>query len=130
MTKTTIAAAAAISQIRQGDVLLVRVDEIPADAKQVARDAHGRVVLAEGEHHGHAHAIRDPNVTAFFKEGEASSALVGYIEVGGSSPVALNHEYVDGRKADHNPAPVAPGKYRVVQQREYEDPNTNLAAFD
>ena len=43
-------------QIRQGDVLLVPIDAIPAGAVAVPREA-GRVVLAHGEVTGHAHAF-------------------------------------------------------------------------
>jgi hypothetical protein len=42
---------------RQGDVLLIPVDEIPAGLKTVPRD-NGRVILAYGEATGHAHAVR------------------------------------------------------------------------
>lgn len=49
-------------QYRQGDVLLVRVeDDVKARPHRgVARDA-GRIVLAYGEATGHAHAIADPD---------------------------------------------------------------------
>ena len=44
---------------RQGDVLLVAINSIPANARtEVARD-NGRIVLAYGEVTGHAHAIHD-----------------------------------------------------------------------
>ncbi len=43
--------------VRQGDVLVLEIDDIPKDARRVPRD-DGRVVLAYGEVTGHAHAIR------------------------------------------------------------------------
>lgn len=46
---------------RQGDVLIVAVEKIPADLKPVPRE-NGRVVLAHGEVTGHCHAIDDPAV--------------------------------------------------------------------
>src|SRR5262245_39642851 len=100
--------------IRQGDVLLVPVDKLPEGFANVARDQYDRIVLAEGEAHGHAHAFRDKGVTAFRAEtaemAEAAGiaaplrAMVDFIEVGGAT--ALTHEYSDGKQADHNPAPV------------------------
>ena len=41
---------------RQGDVLVIRVDDVPSSAVSVPRDA-GRLVLAYGEVTGHAHAV-------------------------------------------------------------------------
>jgi len=132
---------------RQGDVLLVPVEAIPDGATQADRDEASRIVLAVGEKSGHAHAIRDSNVTAFkmeTAEGDASNrALADYILVGGSG-AKLAHEYIDARKADHDPIELEPGAYRVVQQRNYvgqpkpgiaapaprEDTRTSARAFD
>ena len=89
--------------VRQGDVLVVAVDGIPADAAPVPRDG-GRVVLAYGEVTGHAHAIRAR---------EASLLGLGpdrYLRV--SAPVTLDHE-------EHAAIDLPPGAYRVVIQREY-----------
>ena len=41
---------------RQGDVLVVPVDEIPTGLKKVPRE-QGRLVLAHGEATGHAHVV-------------------------------------------------------------------------
>lgn len=107
--------------IRQGDVLLVPVKKLPAGVVEAARDAHDRVVLAEGEQSGHAHTFRDKSVTGFRVENaetDVNRALVDYVVVAGSSPAKLAHEYADGAKADHEPIELEPGAYRVVQQRE------------
>lgn len=110
---------------RQGDVLLVPVEEVPAGAAEAGRDEASRIVLAVGEKSGHAHAIRNPEVTAFkmeTAESDASNrALVDFILVGGSG-AKLAHEYIDMRKADHDPIELEPGAYRVVQQRNYVAP--------
>ena len=90
-------------QVRQGDVLLVPVDEAPDGARPVARTG-GRLILAEGEATGHAHAIGSHRAT-LLEAGEDR-----YLRVG--SPVTLDHE-------EHAPITVAPGTYRVVIQREY-----------
>ena len=49
---------------RQGDVLVryVPAGTIPAGARPIVRDRRGRVVLAEGEVTGHAHAVLEPGV--------------------------------------------------------------------
>jgi hypothetical protein len=44
---------------RQGDILLVPIDELPKGLKEVPRD-EGGIVLAEGEATGHFHRIEAP----------------------------------------------------------------------
>lgn len=101
------------AQVRQGDVLLVPVAEVPAGARRLAR-AGGRVVLAEGEVTGHAHAIRSASAT-LLAVGEDR-----YLRV--AAPVTLDHE-------EHAALGVAPGVYRVVIQREYVPPEVSPVAF-
>ena len=88
---------------RQGDVLLVEVDEIP-DASR-AEPRSGRIVLAEGEATGHAHAIHEPDARTFEYEGERFLLT--------RSKAQLVHE-------EHGPIEVPAGAWRVVIQREYE----------
>ena len=107
------AASASPAQVRQGDVLLVPVDELPAAARPIRRTG-GRVVLAEGEVTGHAHAIRSSAAT-LFATGEER-----YLRA--AAPVTLDHE-------EHAPIEVAPGTYRVVIQREYVPPEISPVAF-
>lgn len=94
-------------QIRQGDVLLVRVDEPAATVVDVPRE-DGRLVLAHGEATGHAHAIMDEAARLV----SASEAQELYLIVHGDAPVSLVHE-------EHATLEVDPGVYRVVRQREY-----------
>jgi hypothetical protein len=89
--------------VRQGDVLVVRVEAIPDEAKPVARD-RGRVVLAYGEVTGHAHAIAARDATLLELDGER------YLRV--TAPVTLDHE-------EHAAIDLPPGSFRVVIQREY-----------
>ena len=101
-------------QLRQGDVLLVPTDDdLPAEARPLSRTG-GRVVLAEGEATGHAHAIRSSAATLVAADGER------YLRV--AAPVTLDHE-------EHAALQVAPGVYRVVIQREYVPPEVSPVAF-
>lgn len=88
---------------RQGDVLLVEVPQIPDRAEPEARS--GRIILAEGEATGHAHAIHERDARTFTYEGERFLLT--------RSKAQLVHE-------EHGPIEVPPGAWRVVLQREYE----------
>ena len=110
---TPLEAAAPPSQARPGDVLLVPVDAAPAAARPVRRTG-GRVILAEGEVTGHAHAIRSSAAT-LLRAGDER-----YLRV--AAPVTLDHE-------EHARIEVAPGIYRVVIQREYVPPEISPVAF-
>lgn len=90
-------------QIRQGDVLVTPIDEIPASAKQVRQKS--RVVLAEGEASGHCHAINfSPKKMKVFTDGELM-----YLRV--MQPVVLHHQ-------EHSAANIEPGDYVVKRQVE------------
>lgn len=102
------AASVQTRMFRQGDVLVVGVDSLPARVSPVARE-EGRIVLAHGEVTGHAHAIWSERV-AFFREDGSGR---GFIQVSGGEPVALTHE-------EHHTISLDPGTYEVVRQREYE----------
>lgn len=95
--------ATAAIQFRQGDVLLVAVDALPPGARRQPR--RGRLVLAEGEATGHAHAIheRDARLHAAGDERYLVTA----------SEARLVHE-------EHAAIDILPGIFRVVVQREYE----------
>jgi hypothetical protein len=90
-------------QIRQGDVLLTPVQSIPSQAQEMSIPE--RLVLAEGEATGHAHAIQ---ATPRQLEAYRDRSLL-YLEV--KEPVTLRHE-------EHAPLRVEPGTYVVVRQRE------------
>lgn len=117
---------------RQGDVLLVRIDQLPSNAAPAPRE-RGRIILAKGEAHGHAHAIRNADASAFrmeSAEGDLSNrALVDFVVVGGGG-ADLNHELRNGAKADHEPVSLEPGVYRVVRQREYVAPQISTQVWD
>ena len=96
---------------RQGDVLLVAVEAIPDDATPERRT--GRIILAEGEVTGHAHAIADRDAQAFTHDGER------YLLT--RSIAQLVHE-------EHATIEIPEGAWRVVIQREYEPPALPAAA--
>ena len=101
------------AMVRQGDVLLVPVDVIPASAKPVARD-RGRVVLAYGEATGHAHAI------VVLGGHPTPDDIQRYLRL--TAVATLQHE-------EHGPIAIAPGTYRVVIQREYVPAPVNSPAW-
>jgi hypothetical protein len=88
---------------RQGDVLLVEVEAVPEDATIERRS--GRIVLAEGEATGHAHAIHESDARSFSFAGER------YLLT--KSIAQLIHE-------EHATIDVPEGAWRIVIQREYE----------
>lgn len=93
--------------IRQGDVLLVPATGIPADTRSVAREG-GRLILAEGEATGHAHAVLDRG--AELLENDLEERFLRVLAEGG---VTVSHE-------EHAPVRVPPGDYQVRRQREYK----------
>jgi hypothetical protein len=90
---------------RQGDVLVVAVDAVPESARPVARSA-GRLVLAEGEATGHAHAITSPDAVLLHDE-ETNRRFLRL-----AAEAILGHE-------EHAPILLAAGTYEVRRQREY-----------
>lgn len=89
---------------RQGDVLVQRVGEIPADVTPVKRES-GRIILAHGEVTGHAHAIK--NRLAKFLETTQGERYLSL-----PKQVTLDHE-------EHSTITLPAGNYKVIRQREY-----------
>jgi hypothetical protein len=92
---------------RQGDVLVIPVQSMPAGLEPVARE-QGRAVLAHGEATGHAHAIKSERA-ALFRD---PKLMAVFMHVSGGAPVALEHD-------EHDTIEVPPGDYQVIRQREY-----------
>ena len=97
-----------MKMFRQGDVLLVQVEEIPSDAKPCKVD--GDVILAYGEVTGHAHRLEAGTVKPLAKGGVWEPTAERFIQA--LEGAVLKHE-------EHAPIAIPPGKYRVIQQREY-----------
>ena len=92
--------------VRQGDVMLVRIERIPDGATEVKRD-NGRLVLAYGEVTGHAHVLDAPAEDAIMLTVAESATFVRL-----TKKAQLVHE-------EHATIDVPAGDYRVVRQREY-----------
>jgi hypothetical protein len=93
-----------MKMLRQGDVLLIRIEgSIPVDARRVDGPG-GRIVLAYGEATGHAHAVIGGEATVY------ESGHERFLEVRLAS--SLIHE-------EHAALDLEAGAYRIVRQREY-----------
>jgi hypothetical protein len=88
-------------QWRQGDVLMERVDAVPAEA--VPRPGE---TLFQGERSGHAHAIRPA-------DGVDILAHADTLYLRATGPFTVVHD-------EHGPITLEPGLYRVWRQREYD----------
>lgn len=90
-----------MTMFRQGDVLVVRVEDKPSTAKK-----QKKCVLALGGVTGHAHQIKEEAFLYVDADGTK------YVEVYGAE-AALVHE-------EHGTITLpGPAIYRVIQQREY-----------
>ena len=107
-------------QIRQGDVFLMQVPNLPEGCAEVPLE-RGRIVLMHGETTGHAHAIADwASAERIAKDaiglaGRRARLLQGtdgtrYLEVG--ETVSLTHE-------EHTAHPIPPGVYELPIQVEW-----------
>ena len=113
------------TQLRQGDVLLEQINSIPAKTKKVnSTPPHqnlwcGGKLLAEGEASNHGHFIEgDTDVL------EKDEDLYLFVK----KPSTLKHLLIDTGiwAEEHNDIKVAPGKYKVIRQVEY-DPYEKIA---
>lgn len=92
---------------RQGDVLVVPVEEMPADLKKVPLEG-GRLVLAHGEVTGHAHVVEGP--AELFTPADVDDLERRFLRV--EQEVELVHD-------EHSTITLPPGDYEVRRQREY-----------
>jgi len=86
--------------IRQGDLLFVKTDEIPQEAKE---DKTG--IIARGEATGHTHRIRP---------GQQAALLIaaGMAYINAMRECAIDHQ-------EHSTVVLPPGEWEVKRQREY-----------
>lgn len=93
--------------IRQGDVLLLPVDDLP-DGVEDCTPKSGRAVVMEGEATGHAHAFYEGGVRLYRAPKAARPSYLRVVE----ADALLRHE-------EHETAKVPPGIYKIPQQSEY-----------
>ena len=86
---------------RQGDVLILRVDEIPTNAKAVKTKT-----VALGEATGHHHTFADGKLVQVY---ELEDDLFAQVE----GDVQIVHQ-------EHAPITIPTGTWKVVIQREYD----------
>ncbi len=96
-----------MNQIRQGDILLVKVSVRP-----LLEAAHtSKVIMAIGETTGHAHVLTASDILEWDSEGQR------YVRVLGDDFGVISHE-------DHDPASAAvvePNEtYQIISQREWD----------
>ena len=93
---------------RQGDVMIVPVASIPEGLEKVPLE-NGRVILAHGEVTGHAHAVVGD---VEFLAADLEDLEQRFLRV--ESEAQVVHE-------EHSTITLAPGEYKVLRQREYQD---------
>lgn len=103
----------------QGDMMLIRIDALPSDAKEVPA-ANGRHTLTHSET-GHDHVVMDRPGIRFFS---AMDEFRAYLVVE-NEPAELQHL----RSFDtHESIEIKPGIYEVRRQREYTPEGFRRAA--
>lgn len=104
-------------QIRQGDVLLERVN-LPKDA--VPQKQEALVVFALGEQTGHLHAVLDEKrQVKEYKKGEERYFRVGDFVVLGHGLKKEIEGKAPAKDLDHGWITVPPGDYLLIPQREH-----------
>ena len=92
--------------LRQGDVLIQRVDSIPKTAKKTSS-----LTLALGEVTGHHHSFENGSVQLFDNTSPQGDDPVKWFEVK-SKQATLGHQ-------EHGKMTVSEGQYKVTIEREY-----------
>jgi hypothetical protein len=114
----------------QGDIILVRVDDVEPKPEMIVAPVGGTVVLAEGELTGHRHAFyggallfRDDALA----RGVPSGLYIGHVKIAPGGAV-LEHGARQGVKGDHDPISLPAGTYVARRQREYNGWETRSVA--
>lgn len=96
-------------QAAQGDCLVMRIDELPADLIEQS-PVDGVHIVAHSET-GHNHTV--PGTCRYFRD--RSDDLTCYLSVGGDGVVLEHHRAWD----THASLSLPPGNYQIRRQREY-----------
>lgn len=103
----------------QGDMMLIRIDALPGDAKAVKAE-NGAFILTHSET-GHHHVVKERPTVQFFS---AMDEFRSYLVVE-NEPAVLEHL----RPTDtHESLEIKPGIYEVRRQREYSPAGWQRAA--
>ena len=108
--------------LRQGDVLLIPVESVPVGegVRRTAVDrVDGRLVLAEGEATGHAHAIDGDGAALMRVRLDTGRRNWGRPVIDDLGTFLVVEEPELLRHEEHDPILVEPGIYEVRRQREY-----------
>jgi hypothetical protein len=92
-----------LAMFRQGDVLLIPVDNMPNEAQDLSSE-NGRFILARGEATGHHHSVDATKSRLYSANGKM------YLRV--DKDIMLEHQ-------EHDPIDLKPGNYEVRLQRQY-----------
>lgn len=101
-----------LNQAAQGDMLITRIDAIPADAVPVAAE-NGAFILAHSET-GHNHVVMERSGAKFYQD--ASDPMTAYLHVLSVDTVIEHQRSFDTHKALTF---KLPGIFRVRRQREH-----------
>ena len=90
--------------LQQGDVLIIRVGEVPTEAKAVQHDG----ILAKGEATGHNHkvAVSDMPNTLFYEKG-------GQLFIKNSNIIKIEHQ-------EHKTIELPVGEWEIKKVKEYD----------
>ena len=103
-------------QKAQGDLLVERIDKIPAGFTAIEPDQYGRHVVASGEATGHHHVLRAPGVCQLAREGVSDRVVTteGLAEL-------LHDQGLEtyAPTLDHAPITIEKGTHRIIRQREW-----------
>jgi len=90
-----------MKQYRHGDLLIVKIDTLPAGAKDIKSK-----IVEEGEETGHFHQLSGDGLV--YEDSEQTK----YIQ-SNDDALTIVHE-------EHNPINLPTGVYKVTRQREYD----------
>lgn len=102
-----------MEMFRQGDILLIATDSLPADAVDVTPIGQ-RIYLAASRKTGQSHGVPTSAARLYatyrmpFDSGRPRERFLRVLVA-----CQLEHD-------NHDPIPLAPGFYRIVQQRRYD----------
>lgn len=99
---------------RQGDVLIERVETIPAGLTRLPHGGPTKIILAHGEVTGHHHAVEfEGPEEAWARSADWWKSADGneqFLDL--AKPAKVTHQ-------EHATVELPRGKYRVTRQREY-----------